>query len=154
MTKHERAQRIAAWTWAAETLGVEVTSQRLQGLVSATAKIRLETFRLAIEAAIESETSGFLPAPGVVHEHAKRIGAKRQEALQAARRRRDRETALLEASASPASPEQIQAIRDRIAGLAGQARTSGRSLPLIRDPGDDSRGMAAVREVVAARAAS
>lgn len=84
MTEAEKAQRIAAWGWCAMTLGVEVTSDRVRGLVGATELIPLERLRPALQAAMQSmdpESSG-LPRPGAVVAAAKAIGAAKARKLE------------------------------------------------------------------------
>lgn len=64
MREEEYAERVTVWDWAAETLGQEVTKERMKGLVYMTAQIRLEILRPAMEMALRQDTAGFLPAPG------------------------------------------------------------------------------------------
>lgn len=66
MSEYEQAHRLSAWTWAAETLGVEVTRERLANLVEVTEDVSLENLKLALEAVIKTEPKGFLPSPGAV----------------------------------------------------------------------------------------
>lgn len=121
MTKHEFAKRIAAWAWAAETLGIETTRERLRGLVDVTRSVLLADLQPAIRDAMAAEERGFLPAPGLVIQMAKKRAAQRYDALQAARRDRDRDAVMIAARASPTSPEQLAEIRKRIAELAARA---------------------------------
>lgn len=76
MNADERAKRIAAWGWAAVTLGVEAGADRIMGLVEVTSSVRLESLKSAIEAVIKSEPAGFLPSPGAVIEAAKRLAER------------------------------------------------------------------------------
>lgn len=149
MTRREFAQRIAAWAWAAETLGIEVTRERLRGLVDVTRSVLLPDLQPSIADAIATEERGFMPAPGLVMRIAKKRAAQRHDALQAARRERDRSRALLEADASPASAERINEIRERIAALASRGsverKWSGwRPADMVREV-DDASGLAAAR---------
>lgn len=153
MTKHERAQRIAAWTWAAETLDIEVLTPRMNGLIQTTARVRVENLQPALQAALESDSRGFLPAPGAVIDAANRIAGVKREQYEIARRQRHRREAMIEANASPLTPEQMDEIRQKIAQLAGGGRTAGsgekgwRPADAIR-PGEIGKaGLAAVREI-------
>lgn len=76
MDTEERAKRIAAWGWAAVTLGVEAGADRIMGLVEVTSSVRLESLKPALEAVIKSEPAGFLPSPGAVIEAAKRLAER------------------------------------------------------------------------------
>lgn len=152
ISKQERAQRITAWTWAAETLGIEITPERLRGLVDVTRSVRLPDLQPAIREAMATEERGFMPAPGLVIKIAKRLAAKRHDELAAARRARDRDTALLEANASPISREDVEALRQKISKLAQGAAFEGatqvhgwRPANTILPGPDDSAGMASVR---------
>ena len=78
MRESEQAERVAAWTWAAETLGVEMTEQRVAGLVEVTSSVRVENLKRAIERAMQTESGGFLPAPGKVIICATAIDRERQ----------------------------------------------------------------------------
>jgi hypothetical protein len=66
MNEYEQAHRIAAWTWAAETLGVEVSRERFANLADVTSEVSLENLKLALEVVIKTEPRGFLPSPGAV----------------------------------------------------------------------------------------
>lgn len=66
MTEPELQQRLVAWTWAAQTLGVEISITRLRGLVEVTGSVRIASLKPALEACIKSEPNGFLPSPGAV----------------------------------------------------------------------------------------
>lgn len=72
MNPEEQAKRIAAWGWAAVTLGVETSPDRIMGLVEVTESVPLARLKPALEAVIKSEPAGFLPSPGAVIEAAKR----------------------------------------------------------------------------------
>lgn len=72
MNQTEMQARIIAWTWAATTLGVEVSPDRIKGLVEVTKDVKLDRLKPALEAVIKTEPAGFLPSPGAVIEAAKR----------------------------------------------------------------------------------
>lgn len=77
MNDPERAQRISAWTWAAQVLGVAVTPERIDGLVDVTTRVRCENLRPALEVVIQTEPQGFLPSPGAVIAAANRIADRK-----------------------------------------------------------------------------
>jgi hypothetical protein len=153
----EHAQRQAAWVWASQTLGIETTPERLSGLVEITEGVRVENLKSALKAAMQTNQSSFLPAAHLVIEAANRIAGKRREAMQERFRAEQAQRVRLAAQASPASPEDVQAIRDRIEEpedvqairdrieeLARNAR-GGMQGPVINKPADDSRGIAAAK---------
>lgn len=76
MTEEERGKRIAAWGWAAVTLGVEAGADRLRGLVEVTESVPIGRLKQALEAVIKTEPAGFLPSPGAVIEAAKRLAER------------------------------------------------------------------------------
>ncbi len=78
MSDFEEAKRLTAWTWAAETLGVEASAERLAGLVEVTHRIRVENLRPALEVVIQTEPRGFLPSPGAVISAANRIADRKR----------------------------------------------------------------------------
>jgi hypothetical protein len=77
---YEQALRLTAWNWAAETLGVEATTERLAGLVEVTARVSTENLRPALEVVIQTEPRGFLPSPGAVIAAANRIADRKRGA--------------------------------------------------------------------------
>lgn len=81
MSDYEQAQRISAWTWAAQTLGVNVTQERIAGLVGVTRRVRLDNLRPALERVIQSEPQGFLPSPGAVIAAANRIAERKLQRI-------------------------------------------------------------------------
>lgn len=89
MNQTEMQARIIAWTWAATTLGVEVSPDRIKGLVEVTKGVPLDRLKPALEAVIKTEPAGFLPSPGAVIEaakrHAEREHANQPRALSAGR---------------------------------------------------------------------
>ena len=118
MTERELATRLAAWTWAAETLGQPAPPERIKGLVEVTMLVRADKLKEALQMALESDVTGFLPSPGAVIVQAKKISQReyteRNQKMIAGRM----DQAKLEANASPASSDHIQALRDKIKGLA------------------------------------
>lgn len=81
MNLEELKIRTTAWTWAAMTLGVEASPERIRGLVEVTKGVALNRLKPALEAVIKTEPAGFLPSPGAVIEAAKRQ-AEREHADQ------------------------------------------------------------------------
>ncbi len=75
MNQTEMRIRLTAWTWAATTLGVEASPDRLRGLVETTRKIPAEHLKAALEEAINAETSSYrdLPTPAAVLQAAREI---------------------------------------------------------------------------------
>ena len=145
MTRHERAQRIAAWIWAAETLGVELTPERADGLVDVTARVRLDTLKPALQSCQQTETSGFLPAPGVVIAAANRISGQIRERLLTEHYERLRERERLAAKSIPRDPEAMKEIRDRIEFLARGKQAGWRPENAINHRVDDASGLSAAR---------
>ena len=78
MNTYERARRLTAWTWAAQTLGVTATADRLEGLVDVTAGVAANNLRPALEAVIKTEVRGFLPSPGAVIAASNRIADRKR----------------------------------------------------------------------------
>lgn len=76
MNDQELQARLTAWAWAAQTLGVEASVDRIRGLVEVTSKVRIENLKPALEAVIKSEPEGFLPSPGAVIAAANRIAER------------------------------------------------------------------------------
>lgn len=76
MNQTEAKRRLAAWSWAATTMGVEASPERLRGLVEVTKSVRVESLKPALEAVIKAEPSGFLPSPGAVIEASKRLAER------------------------------------------------------------------------------
>ena len=144
MNALEYAQRQEAWVFASQTLGIETTPERLSGLVELTEGVGVENLKPALKAAMQTNQSSFLPAVHLVVEAANRIAGKRREAMQDRFRAEQAQRVRLAAQASPASPEDVQAIRDRIEELARNAR-GGMQGPVINKPADDSRGIAAAK---------
>jgi len=147
--KQEHAVRIAAWTWAAETLGIPTKGARLDGLVELTEGVGVENLKPALKAAMQASDSSFFPTVQSVISAGHRIAGDRRELLQAEMRDHRRRLVTAEAKASPASPDEVQEIRDRIEFLATRAKNGGREFHTIRPGGDDSKGIAAVREMLA-----
>ena len=148
MNDLEAAQRLTAWTWAAETLGIEASQERLAGLVEVTRGVGLENLRPALESVIQTEPRGFLPSPGAVIAAANRIAGIRRDKSMAELQASRREHARLAAVASPANPEQVQEIRERIAFLAGQS-SKHKSAWTEKIPQNDQKGLAAARAATA-----
>ncbi len=141
------AQRAEAWTWAARTLGQELDSQRLDGLIELTENVGVENLKPAIQAVMRSMPSDFLPSVGLVIAAANRIaGEHREEArVKLFAHREDR--ARIEARSKPCTPEQLQEIRDAIAGLARKEKTGSAALWTAKlKTLDDSRGIEAARK--------
>lgn len=69
----ELKKRIVAWTWAATTLGVDTSKDRIKGLVEVTSSVHVDRLKPALELVIKSEPQGFLPSPGAVISAAKSL---------------------------------------------------------------------------------
>ena len=80
MKSEERAIRISAWTWTAQTLGITATPERIDGLVDVTRCVRVENLRPALERLMQSEPQGYLPSPGAVIAAANRIADRKHSA--------------------------------------------------------------------------
>jgi hypothetical protein len=150
MNDLETAQRLTAWTWAAETLGIEASQERLAGLVQVTRGVSHENLKSALEVVIQTEPRGFLPAPGAVIAAANRIAGIRRDKAMAELQASRREHARIAAVVAPASPEQVQEIRDRIALLAGSS-SMHKSAWTEKIPKNDQKGLAAARAATGSR---
>lgn len=80
MIDEEYALRTTAWTWASETLGIESSPDRLDGLIELTSGVRAENLKRALEAAMKSNPSTFLPSVQSVIAAGSRIAAEDREA--------------------------------------------------------------------------
>lgn len=133
MNAQERAQRIAAWGWAAALLGVEAGPDRILGLVEVTSRVRLDRLKPALEAVIKSEPAGYLPSPGAVIAAANRL-AERQPAKQLAE------------GAEPAASK-VRAIRGDLNPQGWDRRTwRAYAWRIARDPIFEARAKRVVEE--------
>ena len=149
MTPEESATRAAAWTWAAETLGQRVDSNRIKGLVDATSRVGADLLHPAIKAVVQSNDSDFLPNPAAVINAANRIAGERREAAQSRLWEHRRQKMLEAGRGRPANAEEIQEIRDKIEELSNKAKygTEKPWYEKLKDL-DDSRGIEAARRAV------
>jgi len=163
MSREEELVRAAAWTWCAEVLGQPLKPNRLKALVEITDDVPAEHLKGAIRDALNESEAGFLPSPGLVKKHAKRLASVAYEQRKRLERDNARRLALAEGKPG-ATPEQIEEIREWIAGLSRQARMGGdsegneivhgwRPRNALKSEGTDGEaGLAAVRELMARRA--
>jgi len=149
MDPNEYAQRVAAWTWAAMTLGQELDPDRAEGLVEMTKGVRIENLRPALIQVMQSNPSDFLPSPGLVIQAANRIAGERREAAQERLRESRRQNMIAAGRDKPANPEQIQEIRDAIEALANKAKYGNKKpwTDKLKDL-NDTRGLDAARRAV------
>ena len=118
MDREEHAMRVAAWAWAGETLGIELTPERLSGLVETSDDIRVDLLQPALKIAIRSNETTFLPPIAAVKRASNRLAGELRDRLLAAQRN-SRRPLLREGMASK---EEIEEIRQRIADRARGAR--------------------------------
>ena len=156
MNRDEYLIRSAAWTWCSEVLGQPLRPNRLKALVEITDDVPAEYLKGAIRDALNESEAGFLPSPGLVKKHAKRLSAVAYDKRKRIERDNARRLALAD-GAPRATPEQIEEIRQKIASLSRQARTGGdsegneivhgwRPRNAIKAEGSDGEaGLAAVR---------
>ena len=162
MDRKEELVRGAAWTWCAEVLGQPLKANRVKALVEITAGISADLLKPALRDAMNESEGGFLPSPGLVQKHAKRLAEVAYQKRAQLERERARRLALAE-GAPRATPEQIEEIRQRIGMLSRKARMGGdtegneqvygwRPRNMLKAEGPDGRkGLAAVRDLMAQR---
>lgn len=121
----EQARRLEAWTWAAESLGIEATPERLAGMAELTDCVPVENLRDAIKAAIRVNPSSFLPSVQSVIASSRRISSDRREIAEAASREYDRALLRAEINADPASAKAVMELRALVDSLA-QSKRMGR----------------------------
>lgn len=76
MNQTELKLRMTAWAWAATTLGVEVSPDRIKGLVEVTRSVPVSRIKTALERVIETEPQGFMPSPGAVIAAARQLAER------------------------------------------------------------------------------